>query len=233
VVEAQYVPLQKNLIHVASLKRAAVEVIMKNIQTTHRKTLYLVQLAMLTAILLILNFTPIGFLKIGLVEITFMAIPFVIGGVVLGPFTGAFLGLVFGLCSLSLAPAHPLFGVVFTENPLLMAAICIIPRILVGLSAAYIARLAIKMGKYEKLSYFAAGLIGSLVNTVLFLGGVVIFLQNYISPKMAEFGLLSAKTFIGFWVSIGVINGIPEAIVCTMLSAAVIIPLKTMLKRFS
>lgn len=207
---------------------------MKNTQTSHKKTLYLVQLAMLTAILLILNFTPIGFLKIGLVEITFMAIPVIIGGVVLGPFAGAFLGLVFGLCSLSLAPAHPLFGVVFAENPLLIAAICIIPRILVGLSAAFIARIATKVGKYEKLSYFAAGLIGSLVNTVLFLGGVIFFLESYITPKMAEFGLLTAKSFIGFWLSIGIINGIPEAIACTIISAAVIIPLKTVvLKKFS
>ena len=43
---------------------------------------------------------------------------------------------------------------------------------------------------------------------------------------MSEFGLLTAKTFVGFWVGIGIVNGIPEAIACTILSAAIIIPLK-------
>lgn len=198
---------------------------------TRAKTLYLVQLALLTAISLILNFTPLGFLKLGLVEISFMTIPVVIGGAVLGPFAGAFLGLVFGLCSLSLAPTHPLFGVAFASNPILVAAICIIPRILVGLVAAYIVKFAEKLGKLKKLSYFAAGLFGALTNTVLFLAGIVFFMEKLITPKMAEFGLLSAKTFVGFWVGIGMVNGIPEAIVCTFVAAAVILPLKVFVSK--
>lgn len=190
------------------------------------KTLYLVQLALLTAITLILNFTPLGFLKIGLVEITFMAVPVVIGGVILGPLAGAFLGLVFGICSLSLAPAHPLFGIVFSKNPILVAAVCIIPRILVGLAAAYVVKIPVKE-KFKGILYFLAGLVGSLTNTVLFLAGIMLFMEKLITPKMTGLSLLTAKTFTGFWVGIGIVNGIPEAVACTVLSGVIIIALKS------
>ncbi len=51
------------------------------------------QLALLTAIELIMAFTPLGYLKIGPVSITFMAIPVAVGAIVLGPISGAFFGL--------------------------------------------------------------------------------------------------------------------------------------------
>ena len=64
-----------------------------------QKTRRLVQLAILVAIMLILAFTPLGYLKVGAIEITFMTIPVVIGAILLGPPAGAFLGGVFGLTS--------------------------------------------------------------------------------------------------------------------------------------
>jgi uncharacterized membrane protein len=202
------------------------EIFMKIAKTQHERTLYIVQLGLFTAILIVLNFTPLGFLQLGIVKITFMAIPVVVGAVILGPVAGAFLGLVFGICSLLQAPTDPLFSIAFAKQPFIIAAICLIPRVLIGVFAAYSAKLAGKFIKYEKASYLTAGLVGSLTNTVLFLGGVILFLEKIITPKMAESGYLTAKTFIGFWVGIGVVNGIPEAIACTILSAAIIIPLK-------
>ena len=193
---------------------------------TNRKILYLTQLGLLTAITILLNFTPLGFLRIGVVEITFMAIPVIIGGAVLGPAAGAFLGLVFGICSFSLAPTHPLFSIVLAENPVVLALVCVVPRILVGVVAAYIVNIFEKIVKFRPVSYFLAGLAGALTNTVLFLSGIVFLMEQTITPKMAEFGLLSEKTFVGFWVGIGVVNGVPEALACTILCGAIILPLK-------
>lgn len=60
---------------------------------------YLVQLAVLVAILLLLEFTGIGMIKTPFLEFTVMQIPVIIGAIVLGPAAGAALGGVFGLLS--------------------------------------------------------------------------------------------------------------------------------------
>ena len=55
------------------------------------KTLEMVQLAVLIAIMLILAFTPLGYLCIGPLAISLMTIPVVIGAMILGPAGGAVL----------------------------------------------------------------------------------------------------------------------------------------------
>lgn len=55
--------------------------------------------AILAAIILLMAFTPLGYLRVGPVSITFLVIPVVIGGMTLGPVRGGFLGAVFGATS--------------------------------------------------------------------------------------------------------------------------------------
>lgn len=199
---------------------------MNTIKGQRRQILYLVQLALLLSILTLLNFTPLGFPKIGPINMTLMSIPVIVGAVVLGPAAGAFLGLAFGIFSFMLAPSDLLFSVALAEKPFILAAVCIIPRILIGLTAAYTAKAFHRVTHAEKPSVVFASLIGSLTNTVLFIGGVIFLLNQVLTPKMAELGLLSEKSFTIFWLSIAAINGIPEAIVCTIVSASVIVALK-------
>ena len=59
------------------------------------KTGKMVQLAILAAIVVLMAFTPLGYLQIGVVKITFLMIPVVIGAIILGPGAGAVLGAVF------------------------------------------------------------------------------------------------------------------------------------------
>ena len=59
----------------------------------------LVMLAVLTAIVLLMAFTPLGYLKLPFLEISFLMIPVVLGAILLGPAAGAILGAVFGLTS--------------------------------------------------------------------------------------------------------------------------------------
>ena len=54
-----------------------------------KKVRTLTYLAVLTAIIFLLSFTPIGYLKIGVLEISFLTIPVIIGAMVLGPVGGA------------------------------------------------------------------------------------------------------------------------------------------------
>ena len=57
------------------------------------KTTWMVQIAMLTAIVLILAFTPLGYIRTGGLEITLIVIPVAVGAVILGPVGGMVLGL--------------------------------------------------------------------------------------------------------------------------------------------
>ena len=66
---------------------------------TNFKTERLVQTALLVAIILLMAFTPIGYIKTLGLEITLIVVPVTIGAIALGAVGGALLGGVFGVTS--------------------------------------------------------------------------------------------------------------------------------------
>ena len=62
------------------------------------KTIKMAQLAILIAVVLIMAFTPLGYLKNVGLEISLITIPVAIGAMVIGPGAGAVLGAVFWVC---------------------------------------------------------------------------------------------------------------------------------------
>ena len=60
----------------------------------------LVITAMLTAIVILLGFTPLGLIDLPLIKATILHIPVILGSLLLGWRKGAFLGAVFGAVSL-------------------------------------------------------------------------------------------------------------------------------------
>ena len=92
------------------------------------RTLFLVETAMLTAIIIIMAFTPLGFLKSGVVEITFLAVPVAVGAVMMGWKGGLILGTVFGLVSFAQCFGMSALGVFLMGiNPFLTFVVCVIP----------------------------------------------------------------------------------------------------------
>ena len=59
----------------------------------------LTQLALLVAILLVLNYTPLGYLQIGPLSASLLTVPVAIGAMTMNPMAGAILGGVFGATS--------------------------------------------------------------------------------------------------------------------------------------
>ena len=57
------------------------------------------QLALLLALLLILSYTPLGYLPVGPLVLSLLSVPVAIGAMLLGPLGGAVLGGAFGLTS--------------------------------------------------------------------------------------------------------------------------------------
>lgn len=133
-----------------------------------RKVLWLTELSVLLAIIIVMGFTPIGYLKFGIVEITLITVPVIIGAVHMGEKAGALLGLAFGLTSfLQAVFGMSAFGVVLMEiSPLFCFLTCVPTRMLMGFLTGVIFK-ALK--RDNTVAYAVAGLSGSLLNTLLFM----------------------------------------------------------------
>ncbi len=183
-----------------------------------QKTRRLVQMAILIAIMLVLAFTPLGYLKVGAIEITFMTIPVVIGAILLGPAAGAFLGGVFGLTSFIQCFGMSAFGAALLGiNPFLTFLVCMVPRILMGYLAGVIFRVIYRHDKTKILSFAASSLSGALLNTILFVGMLMLSFgsSEYMMTMRGGLGLLAfLAAFVG-------VNGLVEAIVAFVLGTAI------------
>ncbi len=175
----------------------------------------MVRLAVLVAILLILAFTPLGFLKVGPVAISFLMIPVAIGAVMIGPGGGAFLGAVFGLTSFLQCFGTDPFGVALLAiQPLFTFILCMVPRILAGwLPGLLFKALTARVSRTS--AAFVAGLSAAALNTILFVGFLILlFGQTEIVRSIGG----SALAVIGVLVT-G--NALIEALACTVTTGAI------------
>ena len=183
----------------------------------NKRLFAMVKLAMLVALLMIFCFTPIGFLKIGIVEITFNMIPIVIGAIVLGPAAGAFLGALFGAASFWQCFGQSMFGtLLFGVNPFFTALICFVPRILAGLLPGLIFR-AMTRKKDNIAAYFVSAAVGSLTNTVLFVGGFCLLFKDTMLGMASDNGLSP----LAFIATAFLLNAAVELVANTAIAAAV------------
>ena len=187
------------------------------------KTLRMVQLAILAAITLIFAFTPLGYLKVGIIEITFMVIPVTVGAMVLGPAAGAILGAIFGITSFIQCFGMSAFGVFLLGlNPVLTCVTCIIPRILCGWLSGLIFRAVHRVDRTRLVSYFVGGLSTALLNTIFFMLSLILFFWKnpmFIS-KMNEWGIATDNLWLFLIAFVG-LNGLVEAIVNSVVGAAI------------
>ena len=144
------------------------------------KTLKMVQLTILIAIVLLMSFTPVGYLRTAGLEISLLTIPVVIGAMILGPKEGAILGAVFGLTSFWQCFGMSPFGMVLLGiNPIGTFLVCVPTRILMGWLTGVCFQAMEKIDKTHTVSYFAGGRIGAALNTLFFYGDAFgVFLEN-------------------------------------------------------
>lgn len=112
---------------------------MKNNRFT---TAQLTLLGLMAAILLLMAYTPLGYLNIGPLAISFNVIPVAISAVVLGPVGGAVAGAIFGLTSflqcIGVGGSSAMGVVLFGINPVFAFIQRFIPRLLDGICLGYI-----------------------------------------------------------------------------------------------
>ena len=192
-------------------------------KNTNTNVQYLAYLGALVGVLFLLKLTPLGMIPIGILEITTLNLPVIIGAIVLGPSGGALLGGVFGLLSFWDCFGNSVLGIALLSiNPLFTFIVCVPTRILTGYFCAKIFEVLNRKSKGRDLAPFvAASISGSLLNTVFFVGALLVLFGSS-EPIMAWRGEAS---LIGFIAAIVGVNGIAEAVTCGVVGTAVGLPL--------
>lgn len=186
--------------------------------------LYMVQLAMMIAIILLMAFTPLGYLRTPILSITFLTVPVAVGAIVLGPVGGLVCGLAFGATSFYTALTAP------SEMSAAMIQISIggtfvttvVARALDGLLTGLIFQALHKMKKTKKISYFVASLACPILNTVLFMGSLCLFFfsSDYVQGICKSLGLSGKNPFLFVLAIVGV-QGVIEAVSCCIIATII------------
>lgn len=153
----------------------------------NEKTYELVLTALFTAIIVIMAFTPLGYIPLVVINATIIHIPVILGALFLGPKKGAFLGFVFGFTSLINNTFKAATASAFVFSPVLAANIagvpgifkslyiCFVPRILVGVIPYFIYILIRNLLKENKQVW---RIVINAALSVIFLFSVRAFVNN-------------------------------------------------------
>jgi uncharacterized membrane protein len=154
----------------------------------------------LSAIAMLLGWTRLGFIPVPTAagNATIMHVPAIIGGILEGPIVGAIVGTLFGIFSF-LQATVPMF-----KDPL----VAILPRIFIGITAAWTYASLRRLNEYVALA--AAATVGTLTNTVLVL--LMAVLRGYMAAGVAA--------------AVAVTHGLPEIIVAVIITVAVVVAWK-------
>ncbi len=179
--------------------------------------------AILASLTALLGMTPLGLIPLGFINVTILCVPVILGTLLLGLRSGLLLGAVFGAVSTARMLMGPsaLVAPLLGADPLLATAMCVLPRLLIPVSAHF-ARLTLSRGKLSGLSAALAATLGSLTNTVFYLGLMLVFYS------MA--GLNSAPV-LALILGTGLIAGGAEAAVAALIVPAILAAIQKMMKR--
>lgn len=171
----------------------------------------LVMTGLLFGIILFLHFSKLGFINIGIMSLTIMHVPVIIGAVIEGPKTGAVLGLLFGLFSFITNWTNPGITAFIFMNPVISIGV----RVVMG----YVSGLVYQAFKTKNatLSAGLSAIIGTLTNTF----GVLTLTYLFYANKFAQALQIKPESVLKTLGTIIVSNGIPEAIAAFFIVSAV------------
>ena len=180
----------------------------------------LVLLSVLAAILLVMSFTPLGYLNIGPLAISLNMIPVAMAAVAMGPLEGAILGGIFGITSflqcLGIGGTSAMGVILFEISPVLAFLQRFVPRLMTGFLVGLIYKGVRKFAKAH-LAGMVAGFFAALLNTVLFMGALILLYGNtqYLTDLIAGRNIIVfVCTFVG-------INAVFEMLATTFITGAV------------
>lgn len=155
--------------------------------TVREKTLWLTRTAIFAAIVVVVQLVG-GAVKVGPVSISLVLVPIVIGGIIMGPASGAVLGFVFGVITLinGLMGVDPFTQFLLTsgvKGAIITPLICLVKATAAGYIAALIYKLFKNAANKKPVGHgrdglkiagtFMAAAAAPIVNTGLFILGAL------------------------------------------------------------
>lgn len=185
--------------------------------------------AMFLAIIILMAYTPIGFLPLGMISVTIIHIPVLLGACLFGKKKGALYGLFFGLVSMFKALQSPVSILdPYFQNPI----VSVLPRVLFGFIAGLLFDLVRKFVKNQGLKqglFFLSGGIATLLHSVM-----VLSILGFVYSKQLNIDLSSY--YASYWIFMGATltsSSLLEALAGAVLTPLVALPLeKYVLKNY-
>ncbi len=187
-------------------------------------TIRLVLYALFIALTLLLGLTPIGLIPLGFINVTILHIPTIIGTILLGWKAGLLFGGCFGLasflsvCGLAMTPPSALAGALLAQSPILTIVMCFLPRLLIPITThlvyqAFNRRAQKKAQKKSTFGVVPAAIVGTLTNTVFYLGLMLLF---YVITG------LESTTVLAIIGGTGLIAGASESVAAALIATPVV-----------
>jgi len=172
-------------------------------------------IALLMALVVVLQFVGGMIPPIGGFTISLVLIPIVLGAAIYGPQTGALLGATFGTVVFinCVTGADPGGAMVFQANPILCFLVVMAKGTLAGLVSGILYRLLSRFNPY--LAMFVAAAACPIVNTGLFIACMLTFFKDVLSA-WASGGDIIAYVLSGLVLC----NFLPELIINLIFSPA-------------
>lgn len=146
--------------------------------TGNRKILRMVEIAMLIALVVVLQLLG-SFIKIGPLPMSFVLVPIVIGACLLGAKEGAFLGAVFGIITMimGITGIDAFSFLLWDARPVWFVVLCLLKAIMAGLCSGLVYKLFGKLfdQKHVYIRTVLASVTAPIVNTGIFVVGMLLF----------------------------------------------------------
>lgn len=189
---------------------------------TSKNNVYkLTGLGILTAIIIVLQiFTT--FVRFGPFSITLALIPIVVGAAMYGVGAGAYLGAVFSVVVVIMCITGGDVGgfMVWSANPIMCVIMCMLKGTMAGLCAGAVYK-ALK-DKNKVLAVVLAALVSPIVNTGIFIIGMLLFFRETLAQWAGGSDLLTyiilGLTGVNFLIELGV-NMILSPVVVKIIDA--------------
>lgn len=161
---------------------------------THERTRRLTGMALLTAVIVVLQFTA-TFVKFGPFSITLALAPIVVGAAAYGIRAGAYFGGVFGLVALIASIFGWDYGgsMLWNASPFLTAVLCLLKGAAAGLVSGLIFR-ALR-GVRPTAAVFVSAIAAPIVNTAIFVLAMLLFFMDILTAWAAGKPILSYIIF--------------------------------------
>jgi uncharacterized membrane protein len=182
----------------------------------------LTRLALLVAVELAMKAIGLGSVPVGPLYMSFLTLPIAVGAITMGPAVGGILGGVFGAVSFydAVTGASAMTGALFQVSPLHTFVLCVGMRVLMGVCVGWIFRALKKLDKRGGWSYILGAMCAPALNTVFFMGYIVLAFYNcaYVQNLAAAKGAAGPLMFVVLLVGV---QGVAELLVSGVLGGIV------------